>query len=253
MIVYPAIDLREGRCVRLQQGEAAEQTVYGDDPVAVACRWVDEGAEWLHTVNLDGAFDGALRPETGGPDLPINLLRLRDIVAAVDVPVQFGGGVRSLADIEMLLVLGASRVILGTVAVEQPELVSEAVERFGQQRVAVGLDARDGWVATHGWQQTSHLTAVELGRQMAQRGVETAVYTDIARDGMLSGVNVSATVSLATQTGLQVIASGGVSSVDDIRELCQVASMGIAGVVIGRAIYTGDVRLAEAIAATREA
>jgi phosphoribosylformimino-5-aminoimidazole carboxamide ribotide isomerase len=126
MIVYPAIDLREGRCVRLRQGEAAEQTVYDDDPVAVAQRWVDEGAEWLHTVNLDGAFDGALLAEAGGPGLSINLLRLRDIVAAVDVPVQFGGGVRSLADIEMLLTLGASRVILGTVAVEQPELVRMA-------------------------------------------------------------------------------------------------------------------------------
>ena len=253
MIVYPAIDLREGRCVRLRQGEAAEQTVYGDDPVAMARRWVNEGAEWLHTVNLDGAFDGALRAEAGDPGLPINLLCLRDIVAAVDVPVQFGGGLRSLTDIEMLLTLGASRVILGTVAVEQPDLVSEAVERFGKQRIAVGLDARDGWVATHGWQQASHLTAIELGRHMAQRGVETVIYTDIARDGMLSGVNVSATASLARQTGLQVIASGGVSSVDDIRELCEVASTGIVGVIIGRAIYTGDVRLAEAVAATREA
>jgi len=253
MILYPAIDLREGRCVRLRQGEAAEETVFGDDPVAMARRWVDEGAEWLHTVNLDGAFDGALRSEAMGAGLPVNLLRLRDIAAAVDVPVQFGGGVRSLADIEMLLALGASRVILGTIAVEQPELVSEAVERFGQQRVAVAIDARDGWVATHGWQQTSHVTAIELGRRMAQRGVKTAIYTDIARDGMLSGVNVSATASLATQTGLQVIASGGVSSIDDVRALCQVASLGIAGVIIGRAIYTGDVRLADAIAAAKEA
>jgi phosphoribosylformimino-5-aminoimidazole carboxamide ribotide isomerase len=224
MIVYPAVDLRAGQCVRLRQGEAAEQTVYDDDPVAVARRWVAEGAEWLHIVNLDGAFDGMLRPESEGLSLPANLVRL-----------------------------GASRIILGTIAVEQPELVSAAVERFGQPQIAVGLDARDGLVATHGWQQTSHLTAVDLGRQMAQRGIETVIYTDIARDGMLSGVNVSATASLAMQTGLQVIASGGVSSIEDVRALCEVAPIGIAGVIIGSAIYTGDVRLPEAIAAARGA
>ena len=252
MILYPAIDLRHGRCVRLRQGEAAEQTIYADDPVAVAQRWVGEGAEWLHIVNLDGAFDGALRPKVTGTGLPVNLLRLRDIAAAVDVPIQFGGGVRTLADVDVLLNLGASRVILGTVAVEQPELVSEAVEWFGQERVAVAIDARDGWVATHGWQQTSHVAAVELGRQMAQRGVRIVTYTDIARDGMLSGVNISASAALATQTGLAVIASGGVSSVDDIRELCLVASLGIVGVIIGRAIYTGDLRLADAIAVAQE-
>jgi phosphoribosylformimino-5-aminoimidazole carboxamide ribotide isomerase len=252
MILYPAIDLRHGRCVRLRQGEAAEQTIYADDPVAVAQRWVGEGAEWLHIVNLDGAFDGALRPKVTGTGLPVNLLRLRDIAAAVDVPIQFGGGVRTLADVDVLLNLGASRVILGTVAVEQPELVSEAVEWFGQERVAVAIDARDGWVATHGWQQTSHVAAVELGRQMAQRGVRIVTYTDIARDGMLSGVNISASATLATQTGLAVIASGGVSSVDDIRALCLVASLGIVGIIIGRAIYTGDLRLVDAIAVAQE-
>jgi phosphoribosylformimino-5-aminoimidazole carboxamide ribotide isomerase len=252
MIVYPAIDLREGQCVRLRQGQAAEQTVYGDDPVAVARRWVDEGAEWLHIVNLDGAFDGVLRAERG-TSLPVNLTCLRDIVASVDVPVQFGGGVRSLADIDLLLGLGVARVILGTVAVEQPELVSNAMTRFGREHIAIGLDARDGLVATHGWQQTSHLTAVDLGRHMAQRGIDTVIYTDIARDGMLGGVNVSATATLAIQTGLQVIASGGVSSLEDIRALCEVASMGVAGVIIGSAIYRGDVRLPEAIAAAKEA
>jgi phosphoribosylformimino-5-aminoimidazole carboxamide ribotide isomerase len=251
MIVYPAIDLHAGRCVRLRQGEAAEETIYGDDPVAVARRWVSEGAEWLHIVNLDGAFDGMLRSAEEG--MPVNLSCLGSIAAAVDVPLQFGGGVRSLDDIDLLLDLGVSRVVLGTVAVEQPELVSEAVTRFGRQRIAAGLDARDGLVATHGWQQTSHLTAVDLGRHMAQRGIETVIYTDIARDGMLSGVNISATASLATQTGLQVIASGGVSSIDDVRALCEVASMGVAGVIIGSAIYRDDVRLSEAIAAAKEA
>jgi len=253
MIVYPAIDLHAGRCVRLRQGEAAEETIYGDDPVAVAHRWASEGAEWLHIVNLDGAFDGMLRLEETGTGGAISLGCLGRIVDAVEVPVQFGGGVRSLADIDVLLDLGVSRVILGTVAVEQPELVSEAVTRFGRRRVAVGLDARDGLVTTHGWQQTSHLTAVDLGRHMAQRGIETVIYTDIARDGMLSGVNVSATASLATQTGLQVIASGGVSSIDDVRALCEVASMGVAGVIIGSAIYKGHVHLPEAIAAAKEA
>lgn len=253
MILFPAIDLREGRCVRLRQGEAAEETVYGQDPVAVAQRWVEEGAEWLHIVNLDGAFDGLLRPEAADAPLPINLLRLRDIAARVEVPIQFGGGVRTLADIELVLNLGASRVILGTIAVEQPELVSEAIGWFGPDRVAVAIDARDGWVATHGWQQSSHVAVIELGRQMAQRGVRIVIYTDIARDGMLGGVNVSAAATLATQTGLEVIAAGGVSSVDDVRELCQVATLGITGIIIGRAIYTGDVRLADAIAVAKEA
>jgi phosphoribosylformimino-5-aminoimidazole carboxamide ribotide isomerase len=253
MIIYPAIDLHAGMCVRLRQGEAAEETVYGDDPVAVARRWVSEGAEWLHIVNLDGAFDGVLRSEETEIGIPVNLGCLDSITDAVSVPIQFGGGVRSLNDIDLLLDLGVARVIVGTVAVEQPELVSEAVTRFGRQRIAVGLDARDGLVATHGWQQTSHLTAVDLGRHMAQRGIETVIYTDIARDGMLSGVNVSATATLATQTGLQVIASGGVSSIDDVRALCEVASMGIAGTIIGSALYRGDVRLPEAIAAAKEA
>jgi phosphoribosylformimino-5-aminoimidazole carboxamide ribotide isomerase len=251
MIVFPAIDLRRGRCVRLRQGEPTEETVYGDDPIAVAHRWAQAGAEWLHIVNLDGAFAGALQIGRG-PRLPVNLRRLRDIAAAVDTPIQFGGGVRSLADVERVLELGASRAILGTVAVRQPELVSAAIERFGAERIAVGLDARDGVVRTHGWQQASHVTAVNLAREMAQRGVGTVIYTDISRDGMLSGVNVSATATLAMQTGLRVIASGGVASLDDIRELVQVASTGIEGVIIGKALYTGAVELEQAIAAAKE-
>jgi phosphoribosylformimino-5-aminoimidazole carboxamide ribotide isomerase len=251
MIVYPAIDLRRGLCVRLRQGEPTEETVYGDDPVACALRWEQAGAEWLHVVNLDGALAGALQLGHNA-ELPINLRCLRDIAAAVQIPVQFGGGVRTLSDVQTVLDLGASRAILGTVAVRQPELISEAIERFGRQRIAVGLDARDGVVLTHGWQQASHVTAVDLAREMAQRGVQTVIYTDISRDGMLSGVNVSATAMLAMQTGLRVVASGGVGSLDDIDALLQAASTGIEGVIIGRALYTGAVMLEEAIAIAKE-
>jgi phosphoribosylformimino-5-aminoimidazole carboxamide ribotide isomerase len=251
MIVYPAIDLRRGLCVRLRQGEPTEETVYGDDPVACAQRWTRTGAEWLHIVNLDGAFAGALGTHSHD-ELPVNLRCLREIASSVDTPIQFGGGVRTLRDVQTVLRLGATRAILGTVAVQQPELVSVAIERFGPDHIAVGLDARDGVILTHGWQQTSYVTAVDLAREMAQRGVRTVIYTDISRDGMLSGVNVSATASLAMQTGLRVIASGGVASLEDIHSLLQVASTGVEGVIIGRALYTGAVRLDQAIAVAKE-
>jgi phosphoribosylformimino-5-aminoimidazole carboxamide ribotide isomerase len=246
MIVFPAIDLRRGRCVRLRQGRAEDETVYGDDPAAVARRWVAEGAEWLHVVNLDGAFgesDGEARH-------PINLQRLVEICAAVpETPIQFGGGIRSLADVETALHLGAMRAILGTVAIQNPDLVAEAIERFGAERIVIGIDARDGQVATHGWLETSDTTAVALGREMSWRGVVRVVYTDIARDGMLSGVNVEATAGLARDTGLRVIASGGVASLEDLVRLR--AASGIEGVIIGQALYTGAVSLPEAIRAAR--
>jgi phosphoribosylformimino-5-aminoimidazole carboxamide ribotide isomerase len=246
VIIFPAIDLRHGRCVRLRQGRAEEETVYGDDPAAVAQRWVTEGAEWLHVVNLDGAFG-----ERGGAaGQPINLQRLSEIREAVpDTPIQFGGGVRSVADVERALTLGATRVILGTVAVAQPAVVADALERLGPEQIVVGIDARDGQVATHGWRQTSEKTAVALGRTMAQRGVIRIVYTDIARDGMLSGVNVESTATLARATGLPVIASGGVASVEDVQRLKARTEDGIEGVIIGQALYTGSVSLAEAIRA----
>jgi phosphoribosylformimino-5-aminoimidazole carboxamide ribotide isomerase len=246
MIVFPAIDLRHGRCVRLRQGRAEDETIFNDDPASVARRWVEQGAEWLHVVNLDGAFG-----ETGsGAGLPINLQRLEEITATVpQTPIQFGGGVRSLADIETALGLGAERVILGTVAVRNPDLVDEAIQRFGSGRLVVGIDARDGQVATHGWLETSDTTAVALGQAMATRGVERAVYTDIARDGMLSGVNVAATAALARDTGLQVIASGGVAALDDLRRLK--AEGDIEGVIIGQALYTGAVSLPDAIRTAR--
>ena len=255
MIVFPAIDLRRGRCVRLRQGRAEDETVYGDDPVAVARRWVSQGAEWLHVVNLDGAFG----EQDGTPGSQINRQRLAEIRAALPgVPVQFGGGVRSLGDVETALDLGATRVIVGTVAVQNPELVEQMIGRFGSERIVIGIDARDGEVATHGWLQKSDTTATALGQAMRAKGVGRIVYTDIARDGMLTGVNVEATAALARATGLQVIASGGVASLDDIarlrasRESAGESTGDIEGVIIGQAIYTGAVSLPDAIRAARD-
>jgi len=247
MIIFPAIDLRGGQCVRLVQGEPEEETIYCEDPVSLARRWQETGAEWLHVVNLDGAFSGTLDTGAGDKDPPVNLQRFRDIVRSTSIPVEFGGGLRTLQDIQTILDLGAERIILGTIALQQPSLVSDAIDRFGAERIVVGLDARDGMIATHGWQQASHVTAIELGREMQQRGVRCVIYTDISRDGMLSGVNVSATATLAMQTGLQVIASGGVASIDDIHALRQVEGTGVSGVVIGKALYTGAIQLEQAI------
>jgi phosphoribosylformimino-5-aminoimidazole carboxamide ribotide isomerase len=249
MIVFPAIDLRRGKCVRLRQGRAEDETVYGDDPVAVARRWVTQGAEWLHVVNLDGAF-GDIRVVSGRS---INLQRLAGIHRAVpDTPLQFGGGLRTLADLETALSLGATRVVLGTVAVEEPDLVLEAVRRYGAGRIVAGIDAQDGQVATRGWRHTSEMTALALGREMRTAGVTTVVYTDIARDGMLTGVNVEATAALARATGLRVIASGGVASLADVQRVSAQSEAGIEGVIIGQALYSGAVSLPAAIQAARE-
>ncbi len=243
MIIYPAIDLRHGRCVRLRQGEAAKETVFADDPAEAAQRWAAEGAEWLHVVNLDGAL---------GEEATANLAALERILAAVDVPVQFGGGLRSAEDVARLLALGAARVILGTVAVRQPEVVAEALARYGAEAVAVGIDARQGQVAIEGWQETAPLSAIALGQRMVALGVTRVVYTDVGRDGMLGGVNLEATRALARQTGLRVIASGGVASLEDIRALKLCEPEGIEGVIIGMALYQGHLDLAQALAIARE-
>lgn len=257
MIIFPAIDLRRGRCVRLRQGDPAAETVFGDDPVAMARHWVDQGATWLHVVNLDGAFGEGVRAETIAAStpisaqissLPINLQRLYHIRRAVDVPIQFGGGMRTLDDVALALGLGADRVVLGTVAVQQPHLVREALARFGAERIVVGVDAREGKVATHGWRQTSDRDAVTLTQAMARAGVRRVVYTDIARDGMLAGINLEATVELARRAGLGVIASGGVRDLDDIRALLEHRHEGIEGVIVGQALYTGSLDLAAALA-----
>jgi phosphoribosylformimino-5-aminoimidazole carboxamide ribotide isomerase len=268
MIIYPAIDLRKGRCVRLRQGDPSAETVFGEDPAHMARHWAEQGAEWLHVVNLDGALETTqaqldrirhqpsatverLDSLDGGLDrvnhLPINLQRLREIRQAVDIPIQFGGGLRTLEDIHLALYLGADRVILGTVAVKEPELVREAIERWGAERILVGIDARDGKVAIHGWQETSAVDAVELGHCMHALGVRRVVYTDISRDGMLSGVNLEATAELGDVTGLLVIASGGVSGPGDIERLKQHEHYNIEGVITGQALYTGHLDLARSI------
>jgi len=265
VIIFPAIDLRQGRCVRLRQGDPNAETVFGDDPVVMARLWVHQGAQWLHVVNLDGAFGESakiagpasnLSPEQIATDqqwsaLPINFQRLHAIRQAVEVPIQFGGGMRSLDDVALALALGASRVVLGTVAVREPDIVNEALARFGPERIVVGIDARDGRVATHGWAQTSDLDAVDLAKSMRDAGVQRVVYTDISRDGMLSGVNVDATVELAQRSGLFVIASGGVRGIEDIEQLAPYESDGIEGVITGQAIYTGALDLQTAIQVSR--
>lgn len=258
LIIFPAIDLRQGRVVRLRQGDPHAQTTYSDDPAETAAKWAGLGAAWLHVVNLDGALTlsldakGAALTGAGcGDKLPINLRRLADIRAAAALPIQYGGGLRTLADVALALETGATRVVLGTVAVKQPALVGEAIERFGGERIVVGLDARDGKVATHGWQEQSELTAVEVARRMADLGVLRIVYTDIARDGMLTGVNLAATVNLARASRLKVNASGGVGSLDDIRRLA--AAPEVEGVIVGQALYTGAVALPDALALAGEA
>ena len=236
MIIFPAIDLRHGRVVRLQQGRADAETKYSDDPAQVALRWQNEGARWLHVVNLDGAF---------GEDTTANWRALEAILRAVSIPVQFGGGLRDLVSIEAALALGVARVVIGTAAIENPQLVSDALARFGTARIVVGIDARDGMVATRGWVAQSNVSAIELAKQMRARGVERIVYTDIARDGMLRGIDANAIAEFARAANVRVIASGGVASVEDIVALR--AYREIEGVIIGRALYTGTIALQEAM------
>ncbi|MBI5957485.1 MAG: 1-(5-phosphoribosyl)-5-[(5-phosphoribosylamino)methylideneamino]imidazole-4-carboxamide isomerase [Chloroflexi bacterium] len=236
MIVYPAIDLRQGRVVRLVYGDPSRETVHSDDPKATAERWKTAGAPWLHVVNLDGAL--------GEATLALDTLRA---LAEVGLPVQFGGGLRSLDDAQKALDGGAARVVLGTMIVNDPDLAGIAVQRFGAEAVTVALDAKGDQVATHGWQQVSAWTPVELGQRLAALGVRHALYTDVSRDGDLSGVNVDATARLARETGLAVIASGGVSSLEDIRALRETNV--IAGVVIGKALYTGAITLEQTLKA----
>jgi phosphoribosylformimino-5-aminoimidazole carboxamide ribotide isomerase len=234
VIVYPAIDLRHGRVVRLQYGDPSRETVHSDDPLATAERWQAAGAEWLHVINLDGAL--------GEATLALETLRA---LAGVGLPIQFGGGLRSLDDAQKALDAGVARVILGTLVVKEPELAGAAVERFGAEIVVVALDAKGDQVATHGWQQVSAWTPVELGKQFARMGVMHALYTDVSRDGDLSGVNVAATANLARETGLRVIASGGVASLGDVRRCRETGQ--ISGLIIGKALYSGAFTLEAAL------
>ncbi len=238
MIIYPAIDLRSGKVVRLREGDPNQQTTFSDNPIAAAQQWIDSGAVWIHMVNLDGAFATAN-----------DNLRILQAVTALPVKVQFGGGLRQPDDLQRAIDAGASRLVLGTAAVQSPALVDTALSLYGAECVCVGLDARDGKVTTHGWSQVSDITPLELGRMMAQRGVRHALFTDVARDGGLSGSNVASTIQLGQETGLQVIASGGISTLDEIRRLAE--SGAVAGAVIGMALYQGAMTLADALAAAQ--
>ncbi len=240
MIILPAIDLKDGQCVRLEQGLMEKDTVYSDDPAAMARHWQDEGGEFLHLVDLDGAFAG----------VPKNREAIEAIVAAVDIPTELGGGIRDLETIEAYLELGVSRVILGTVAKENPELVAEACRRFPGQ-IVVGIDAKNGLVAVRGWAEMTEKKAIDLAREMEGFGVTAIIYTDIARDGMMQGPNLEATAALAAAISIPVIASGGVSSLDDIRNLLQIEASGVEGVITGKAIYNGALSLREAVALTK--
>ena len=242
MIIYPAIDIRGGRCVRLTEGRFDKETVFADNPVDMARKWAAAGAEYLHVVDLDGALAGK----------SVNLAVVSNIVKAANIPVQLGGGIRTLANIEQVLQAGVSRVILGSVAVRSPELVREACRQFGSQ-IVVGIDARDGQAAVDGWEVSGGVGAEELAKKMAEAGVTRIIYTDISRDGTLQGVNVAATALLAKAAGIPVIASGGVKSLEDITALKAAnAEGGIEGVIVGKAIYTGAVDVAAAIRLAKE-
>ena len=237
MEVIPAIDLRGGRCVRLHQGDFGQETVFSDDPLATALRWQELGARRLHLVDLDGAATGR----------PAHLAIIADIVAALDIPAQVGGGIRSIDAARAWLAAGVERVVIGTAAVHDPAMVQDLCRDYGSGRVIVAVDARDGTVAVRGWTESGQITALELARRMAGRGVTRLLYTDIARDGALTGPDVDTSARLARETGMALLASGGVASVADIRSLA--AAGGIEGVIVGRALYTGAVSLPEAIAA----
>jgi phosphoribosylformimino-5-aminoimidazole carboxamide ribotide isomerase len=237
-MVYPAIDLRGGQVVRLKEGDPNRQTVFSSDPLVTARQWIDKGAQWLHMVNLDGAFASANDNSS-----------ILEKVAKFGIPVQFGGGMRTMSDIQNAFDRGASRVVLGTVAVQNPEIVTQAIATWGAEAICVGLDARDGKIATHGWQQVAEITPVELGKTMAAAGVRHALFTDVNRDGGLGGSNIEETIALARATGLQIIASGGVSSAAEIEQLRE--SRAVAGAVIGMALYEGKITLEKALQAAR--
>ena len=239
MILYPAIDLKDGQCVRLFKGDMDQATVFGDDPAAQARAFTDQGAEWLHLVDLNGAFAGQ----------PVNGAAVDAILAAVTVPCQLGGGIRDMATIDAWLAKGLARVILGTVAVENPDLVRQAARTFPGQ-VAVGIDARNGRVATKGWATETDVMVTDLARQFEDAGVAAIIYTDIDRDGAMQGPNVAATAALARAVSIPVIASGGVSRLDDLIALRDCGA-GLNGAISGRALYDGKLDLAQAIATLR--
>lgn len=236
MQLYPAIDLKDGQCVRLKQGEFKEITVYSQKPEEVAALWQSQGATFLHLVDLDGALAGR----------SVNEKVIEKIADTVSVPIEIGGGIRSEEAIESMLSLGVARVIIGTKAVENPEFIRDMVKKFGQDRIVAGVDAKDGMVAVEGWEKISGITASELCNRMKEYGVRHIVYTDISRDGMLTGPNVEYTKKLTEETGMDIIASGGMSSMEDLRQLYHA---GVRGAIIGKALYEKRIDLKEAIEA----
>ena len=234
MEVIPAIDLRAGRCVRLHQGDFGRETVFSDDPLSMALRWQEEGGPRLHVVDLDGAATGE----------PAHLEIIKGIVSALEIPVQVGGGIRSANTARSWLEAGVDRVVIGTAAVRNPQMVEEVCRVHGSERVVISIDARDGMVALQGWTESSEVSVLELSRNVAELGVVRLLYTDIARDGMLTGPDIETNAALVKGTKMAILASGGVSSLEDIRRL---APTGVEGVIVGRALYTGAVSLREAV------
>lgn len=237
MLILPAIDLRNGKCVRLVEGKVENETIYSDNPGHMARQWQSQGAKMLHLVDLDGAFAG----------VPQNLDSVRQILAAIDIPVELGGGIRDMATVEMVLNLGVQRVILGSAAINNPALVQAACAKYSE-RIVLGVDAKNGMVAIHGWGETASKGAVDLALEMKDLGVSRVIFTDISRDGTHKGINIASTRELAEKTGLAVIASGGVSTLADIEAVKDIEKYGVEGVITGKAIYDGTVRLEEAIA-----
>jgi phosphoribosylformimino-5-aminoimidazole carboxamide ribotide isomerase len=242
VILYPAIDLKEGHCVRLVQGDMAQAVVFNDDPAAQARAFAEQGFSWLHVVDLDGAFAGA----------PMNAAAVDAILAQVDIPVQLGGGIREMRTLEGWLEKGVARVIIGTAAVRDPAFVHEAARRH-PGRIAVGIDAKDGRVAVAGWAETSSMTAEDLGRRFEDAGVSAIIYTDIARDGILKGLNIEMTVALAEAVSIPVIASGGLASIEDVHRLLEPDCAMLAGAITGRALYDGRIDPRAALFAIRAA
>lgn len=237
MLIIPAIDLRQGKCVRLAQGRKDSATSYDVDPLEIAQSFENDGAQMLHVVDLDGAF---------GEGQSLNREVAKRIIRSLSIPVQFGGGLRTIDDVEELITAGAARVVIGTLAVESPETLARLVERFGA-RIVVGIDARDGQVMTRGWERRGAVEAVDFAQRVADVGVERIVYTDVARDGMLTGLNIEQTCMVARESGLKVTASGGVSSLEDLRRLSDVSERGVDSVIVGKAFYEGRFTLKDAL------
>ena len=237
MRIYPAIDIIDGACVRLVQGDYSQKTKFADDPCEIAWRWQNEGGEFIHIVDLDGARNG---------DMP-NFDLIVKIANKLDIPIEVGGGIRNMDCVEKYLDNGVNRVIIGTSALSNPDFVKQAVDEYGE-RIVVGIDAKDGMVAVNGWEEVSSTSAIDLAKKMADIGVKTIIYTDIATDGMLKGPNVKAMKEMADAVSVDVVASGGVSSVNDIAEL---KAAGVEGAIVGKALYTDALRLADAIAAAK--